>query len=165
MVSFVATDPRRLRRSFVASVQQYGDECWCGMSADEEDYKRHGRASCLAGCSGDPAVACGEWDCKMGLGRHGCFFKTRHQNLKGYARRGQNRWRSSSGGMRVLGGSLIVPPPSCRHPSVPGGRDAFNLFKFDGAPEPVAPTPEPVAPTPEPVAAPTPEPVSPTPTE
>ncbi|CAN0407335.1 unnamed protein product [Ectocarpus sp. 12 AP-2014] len=78
---------------------QYGDECWCGISEDEEDYKRHGRGSCLAGCSGDPTVAC-------------------------------------------------------------GGVDAFNLFKFDGVAEPVAPTPGPgAAPTPEPVVEPTPEPV------
>ncbi|CAM9746286.1 unnamed protein product, partial [Ectocarpus fasciculatus] len=39
---------------------QYSEECWCGMSNDEEDYKRHGSGSCLMGCSGDPATVCGE---------------------------------------------------------------------------------------------------------
>ncbi|CBN74220.1 EsV-1-166 [Ectocarpus siliculosus] len=38
---------------------QYGDECWCGMSNDEEDYKRHGSGSCLMECSGDPGTVCG----------------------------------------------------------------------------------------------------------
>ncbi|CAB1101486.1 unnamed protein product [Ectocarpus sp. CCAP 1310/34] len=38
---------------------QYGDECWCGMSNDEEDYKRHGSGSCLMECSGDSATVCG----------------------------------------------------------------------------------------------------------
>eukprot|EP00752_Nemacystus_decipiens_P003873 g3562.t1 len=41
---------------------QYGNECWCGLSDDVRDYQRHGPGVCLAGCRGDPAVACGGFD-------------------------------------------------------------------------------------------------------
>ncbi|CAM9885714.1 unnamed protein product [Ectocarpus fasciculatus] len=46
--------------SFYAT--QYGDECWCGAADDVEEYKRHGDGECIAGCFGDPAIACGGYD-------------------------------------------------------------------------------------------------------
>ncbi|CBJ26447.1 conserved unknown protein [Ectocarpus siliculosus] len=47
----------RFGSSFYAT--QYGDECWCGATDDVEEYKRHGDGECIAGCFGDPAIACG----------------------------------------------------------------------------------------------------------
>lgn len=38
---------------------QYGQECWCGSSGDEEKHTQHGPATCDLECVGDPSEQCG----------------------------------------------------------------------------------------------------------
>eukprot|EP00904_Undaria_pinnatifida_P006959 jgi/Undpi1/3393/HiC_scaffold_15.g06766.m1 len=41
---------------------QFGNECWCGTSADMEDYSKHGEGVCHMRCSGDNEIACGGYN-------------------------------------------------------------------------------------------------------